>query len=125
MFVAWEISNSLETEFCLETLACALSAETPPAIFNTDQGAQFTSEAFTGQLIDAGVQISMTGRGRCYDNLFVERLWRTVKYEDIYLRDYADGLALQHGMESYFTFYNHERRHQALEKRRPVEVYKG
>ena len=123
--LAWEISNSLETGFCLDALTRSLSEANPPDIFNTDQGTQFTSEEFTGLLTAGGIRISMAGRGRCFDNIFVERLWRTVKYEDIYLRDYANGLALHHGMERYFTFYNRERRHQALGKRTPMDVYKG
>jgi len=119
--LAWELSNSLETEFCLEALERALEGG-PPGIFNTDQGSQFTSEEFTGRLQRAEIRISMDGRGRVTDNIFIERLWRSVKYEDIYLRDYADGSETRHGLERYFRFYNTERRHQALGNRTPQEV---
>lgn len=120
--LAWELSNSLETGFCLTALNRALGKATP-GICNTDQGSQFTSEAFTGRLQTAGVRISMDGRGRAIDNVFVERLWRTVKYEDIYVRDYTDGLATRLGLERYFRFYNTERPHQALDNRTPAAVY--
>src|SRR5208283_1259675 len=92
-----------------------------PEIFNTDQGAQFTASAFVSTLEEAGVRISMDGRGRAYDNIFIERLWRTVKYEDIYLRDYVNGLELRLGLGRYFRFYNWERPHQSLKYRTPVE----
>ena len=120
--LAWELSNSLETGFCLEALERALERR-PPGIFNTDQGSQFTSEDFTERLEEAGVRISMDGRGRVTDNIFIERLWRSVKYEDIYLRDYADGTEARRGLDRYFRFYNTQRRHQALANRTPVEVY--
>jgi putative transposase len=120
--LAWELSNSLEAIFCCEALDRAL-AEATPGTFNTDQGSQFTSEEFTGRLHAAGVRISMDGRGRVMDNVFVERLWRTVKYEEIYLHDYADGTAARMGLTHYFRFYNKERPHQSLENRRPAEVY--
>lgn len=94
-----------------------------PDIFNTDQGGQFTSMEFTSRLKDAGVAISMDGRGRAMDNVFVERLWRTVKYEEVYLYDYADGLEARKRLEKYFTFYNTERPHQSLGKRTPGEIY--
>ncbi len=122
--LAWELSNSLETIFCLSALERALARSTP-GIFNTDQGAQFTAEAFTGRLLSAEIQISMDGRGRAIDNVFVERLWRTVKYEEVYLRDYADGVEVRKGLGRYFRFYNTERRHQSLDKRTPAEVYFG
>jgi putative transposase len=122
--LAWEISNSLDALFCMEALEKALARGTP-GIFNTDQGAQFTSEEFTGRLERAEVRISMDGRGRAMDNLFVERLWRTVKYEDIYLRDYADGLELCRGLAKYFRFYNTERPHQSLGNRTPEQAYFG
>jgi len=120
--LAWELSNSLETAFCLEALERALKRGLP-GIFNTDQGAQFTSEDFTDRLEQAAIRISMDGRGRVTDNIFIERLWRSVKYEDIYLRDYADGTATRQGLERYFRFYNTERRHQALGNRTPSEVH--
>lgn len=120
--LAWELSNSLETSFCAEALERALDRG-PPGIFNTDQGSQFTSEDFTGRLQRAKIRISMDGRGRATDNIFIERLWRSVKYEDIYLRDYADGTEARRGLEQYFRFYNTERRHQALGNRTPIEVH--
>jgi len=120
--LAWELSNSLEAAFCVQALDRALGHATP-GIFNTDQGAQFTSEEFIGRLERAGARISMDGRGRVMDNLFVERLWRTVKYEDIYLRDYADGIATRVGLDRYFRFYNTDRPHQSLGKRTPAQVY--
>lgn len=122
--LAWRLSNSLEGSFCVEALDEALEGGRPE-IFNTDQGAQFTSERFTSRLESADVAISMDGRGRALDNVFVERLWRTVKYEDIYLKDYADGAEVQEGLMHYFTFYSHERPHQALGYRTPWEVYTG
>lgn len=122
--VAWRLSNTLDSRFCIEALEEAL-AGARPAIFNTDQGCQFTSTAFTSVLREAGVRISMDGRGRALDNVFVERLWRSVKYEDVYLKDYADGRALEAGLAAYFRFYNHERFHQALNYRTPVQVHYG
>jgi len=120
--VAWDVSNSMESEFCAHVLARALR-KGRPGIFNTDQGSQFTSEAFTGLLHNAQIRISMDGRGRALDNVFIERLWRTVKYEDIYLRDYADGHALHAGLKRYFRFYNHQRPHSALDKQTPAIWY--
>ena len=122
--LSWELSNSLDTLFCLAALDRALT-RTQPEIFNSDQGSQFTSQDFTGRLIAAGVQISMDGRGRVFDNIFIERLWRSVKYEDVYLKDYAHGLAVTEGLDRYFTFYNRERLHQALDYQTPAEVYYG
>jgi putative transposase len=122
--LAWELSPTLETEFCLAALEWALRAGRP-AIFNTDQGAQFTSHAFTDRLEAAGVQISMDGRGRALDNVFVERLWRTVKYEEVYLRDYGSGGEARTSLGAYFRFYNHERPHQALGYRTPAAVYRA
>jgi putative transposase len=118
--VAWELSNTLDGQFCLDCLHQAMQSGLPD-IFNTDQGAQFTANAFVSALQDAGVRISMDGRGRAYDNIFIERLWRTVKYENIYLRDYADGHELRSGLTSYFQYYNCERPHQALGYETPVE----
>lgn len=120
--LSWEISNSLDTSFCLRAIDRAL-ASGRPEIFNSDQGSQFTSQDFTGRLQAAGVRISMDGRGRVFDNIFIERLWRSVKYEDVYLNDYASVLAVIAGMERYFVFYNTERLHQALDYRTPAEVY--
>jgi len=122
--LSWEISNSLEVLFCLEALEKALSLGRP-GIFNTDQGAQFTSDMFTGRLKDAQVRISMDGKGRAMDNLFIERLWRSVKYEDIYIRDYADGKDLHLGLSRYFRFYNKERPHRSLGNLTPEQVYYG
>lgn len=120
--LAWELSNSLESLFCVAALERAL-AQGRPEIFNTDQGSQFTSEAFTGVLLDRDIAISMDGRGRALDNVFIERLWWTVKYEEVYPKCYADGHALHRGLETYFDYYNHERKHSALDKRTPAEVF--
>jgi putative transposase len=120
--LSWALSNSLEVGFCLAVLEAAL-ARGQPEIFNTDQGAQFTSPAFTGRLAAAGVQISMDGRGRALDNVFVERLWRSVKYEEVYLQDYGDMGAAQRGLGRYFEFYNAERPHQALGYQTPLAMY--
>jgi putative transposase len=120
--VSWRLSNTLEGTFCLEMLDEALGRGRPE-VFNTDQGAQFTAEAFTGKLVSAGVAVSMDGRGRCLDNVFVERLWRTVKYEDVYLKCYETVPELAQGLGLYFAFYNEERLHQGLGYRTPVEVY--
>jgi putative transposase len=120
--LSWELSNSLDTEFCLIALERALKRATP-GIFNTDQGAQFTSEAFTARLENRGIQVSMDGRGRALDNVFIERLWRSVKYEEIYLRDYEHGEAARCRLRRYFRFYNTRRRHQGLGKRTPAQVH--
>jgi putative transposase len=122
--LSWALSNSLEVGFCLDALEAAL-ARGRPEIFNTDQGAQFTSPAFTGRLLAAGVTISMDGRGRALDNVFVERLWRSVKYEEVYLQDYAGMGEAQRGLGRYFGFYNTERPHQALRYRTPRSVYEA
>ena len=122
--LAWRLSNSLDTDFCLEALDEAL-ARGRPAIFNTDQGVQYTSREFTGRLEAAGVAISMDGRGRALDNVFVERLWRSVKYEEVYLKDYANGAECHAGLAAYLKFYCEERPHQALAYRTPLEVYRG
>jgi len=121
--LAWRLSNSMESDFCVEALEEALTHYGSPKIFNTDQGAQFTSEAFTGVLIDAGVDISMDGKGRWMDNVFVERLWRSVKYEDVYLKAYETVAEARDGIGTYFEFYNHERRHQGLDRLTPEQVY--
>ena len=120
--LTWGLSNTLDGAFCLAALDQAL-VNGQPEIFNTDQGAQFTALAFTGRLLAANVQISMDGRGRALDNIFIERLWRTVKYEDIYLKDYETVGALHTGLEQYFHFYNEERLHQSLDYCTPAEVY--
>jgi len=122
--LSWQLSNTLDTTFCLEALDEAL-ALSEPEIFNTDQGCQFTSLAFTGRLKEAGVKISMDGRGRVFDNIFIERLWRSLKYEDIYIRDYQRVLELCDGIDRYFRFYNHQRPHQALKDKTPAMVYHG
>lgn len=122
--LSWQLSITLEREFCLEALRRALMVSTPE-IFNSDQGTQFTSEEFTGILKDAGIRISMDGRGRLYDNIFVERLWRTVKYEEVYLNDYVSVPVARKGLGDYFHFYNTERPHASLSGKTPFEVYYG
>jgi putative transposase len=122
--IAWRLSNTLDGAFCLEMLEEALGLG-QPEIFNTDQGVQFTAQAFSGRLESAGVQVSMDGKGRCLDNVFVERLWRSVKYEDLYLYGYETVPALAAGLGRYFPFYNEERLHQALDYRTPAAVYRG
>ena len=120
--LAWRLSNTLDADFCVDALEDALKKGRPD-IFNRDQGAQFTSEAFTGLLRQYGVRISMDGKGRYSDNLFIERLWRTVKYEEIYLKAYRDGREARAGISSYFRFYNNERPHQAMGYQTPEEVF--
>jgi putative transposase len=120
--LSWQLSNTLDGRFCLDALHSALR-QGPPAIFNTDQGVQFTAHEFTNALEAAGVRVSMDGRGRALDNIFVERLWRSVKYEDIYLRDYQTVRELEAGLGRYFRFYNRERPHQSLAYRTPAEVH--
>ena len=121
--LSWRVSNTLDTDFCIEALEEALQRFGPPEVFNTDQGSQFTSEAFTGVLKDHDIKISMDGKGRWVDNVFVERLWRSVKYEDVYLRAYETPAELRAGLARYFTFYNARRRHSALDRRTPDAVY--
>lgn len=118
----WEISVTLDSNFCVSRLERALM-KGQPKIFNTDQGAQFTSLAFTERLVEREIRISMDGRGRALDNIFVERLWRSVKYEDIYLNDYGSVGEVQRGLGRYFRFYNGERLHQSLNYRTPASVY--
>lgn len=120
--LSWRLSTTMETGFCTVALEAALS-QAVPEIFNTDQGSQFTAKAFVDKLLAAGVRVSMDGRGRALDNVFVERLWRTVKYEEIYLRSYDTIPELEAGLRRYFHFYNHERPHQSLGYQTPAAVY--
>jgi putative transposase len=122
--LSWSLSVTMEVEFCVEALQRALRRGRPE-IFNSDQGSQFTSEKFTGELAGRQVAISMDGRGRCMDNIFVERLWRSLKYEEVYLKDYASVAEARAGIASYFRFYNHERLHQSLDYRTPAAIYLG
>ena len=122
--LAWRLSNTLDADFCVEALREALSRG-KPEVFNTDQGGQFTGEAFTGLLEQHGVKISMDGKGRYSDNIFVERLWRSVKYEEVYLKAYSGGREAKAGIYAYFHFYNTQRPHQALGYRTPAEVFNG
>ena len=122
--LAWELSISLEADFCVAVLERALAAQRPE-IFNTDQGVQFTSVAFQAPLLAAQVRLSMDGRGRAFDNIFVERLWRSVKYEEVYLKDYRNVAEARAGLGQYFPFYNGERIHQALDYRTPQSVHFG
>jgi putative transposase len=123
--LAWEISPTLETEFCLSALDWALGSGWTPETFNTDQGSQFTSERFTGRIEEHGIQVSMDGRGRALDNIFIERLWRTVKYEEVYLKDYLNLREAIDNLKCYFWFYNQERPHQALGYRTPAAVWRA
>jgi len=120
--ISWELSNTLETSFCLTALDTALACGTPE-IFNSDQGSQFTSADFIKVLKNRDISISMDGRGRCLDNVFIERLWRSVKYELIYPGDFADGRQLWAALEDWFTFYNHSRPHQSLNYRVPAALF--
>ena len=122
--LSWRLSNTLEGRFCLEALDEAL-ARGRPEIFNTDQGSQFTSREYTGRLEAAGVEVSRDSRGRALDNVFVERLWRSVKYEDVYIKDYDKVPELESGLRAYFWFYDEERPHQSLDYRTPGEVYRA
>lgn len=122
--IYWELNNTMEKEFCVGVLEESLKVG-KPKIFNTDQGSQFTSNGFTSVLATNEIDISMDGRGRALDNVFIERLWRTVKYEDIYLKNYENVHALRSGLERYFTFYNMERIHTKLNNKTPYEVYYG
>ncbi len=120
--LSWRLSNTLDVHFCLDALEEALAIGTPE-VFNTDQGSQFTSEAFTMALLERGIRVSMDGKGRCRDNIFVERLWRSVKYEEVYLKTYQTVLEARNGIGAYMAFYNDERPHQALGYRTPREVF--
>lgn len=121
--LSWRLSNTMDTDFCVEALEEALDAYGPPEIFNTDQGSQFTSLAFTGMLKKAEVRISMDGKGRCMDNIFIERLWRSLKYEDVYLNAYSTGTEAKAGIGTWVDAYNWRRPHQALAYATPDEVY--
>jgi len=122
--LAWRLSNTLCTEFCVEALQEALRHHGPPSIFNTDQGAQFTDGDFLAVLKERQVKISMDGKGRCLDNIFVERLWRSLKYEEVYLKAYGDVQEARQGIERWLRFYNLERPHQALGYQTPMQVYR-
>ena len=122
--LAWRLSNTMDTEFCLEALTDALERFGGAQIFNTDQGSQFTSIAFTSALQDAGMRCSMDGRGRCLDNAFIERLWRSLKYEAVYLHELADGFEAQRVIAEWIDYYNEERPHSALDGRTPAEAYR-
>jgi len=122
--LSWRLSNTLEGRFCLEALDEALTRGRPE-IFNTDQGSQFTSREYTGCLEEAGIAVSRDGRGRALDNVFVERLWRSVKYEDIYIKDYERVVELESGLRAYFRFYDEERPHQSLGYQTPGEIYRA
>jgi putative transposase len=125
--LSWEVSLTLEKYFCITALEKALSSSSPnqPEIFNTDQGSQFTTPSFFKILLDQGIAISMDGRGRVFDNIFIERLWRSLKYEEVYLKEYNNVREAIEGLNRYFTFYNTERPHQALGYRSPLEVHFG
>jgi putative transposase len=121
--LAWRLSNSLDTSFCLEALSEALKKFGTPQIFNTDQGAQFTDSDFTGALLKLGVKVSMDGKGRCIDNIFIERLWRSLKYEEVYLHAYASVQEARNGIGRYLDFYNFERQHQSLGYQTPDQFH--
>jgi len=121
--VQWSLSNTMSAEWCTEVLQEAIKNHGIPEIFNTDQGSQFTSDVFINTLIDKGIKISMDGKGRALDNIFIERLWRSVKYENVYLNVYENGLSLWKGLDQYFQFYNHERLHQSLDYHTPNQKY--
>jgi len=123
--LSWRVSNSMDADPCVEALEEAISRYGVPEIFNTDQGSQFTSDAFTRVLKEAGIKISMDGKGRWVDNVFVERLWRSLKYEEVYLKAYDTVAEARLGIGNYFRFYNRERRHQSLDRQTPDKVYNG
>jgi putative transposase len=123
--LAWRLSNSMDVSFCVSALEEALARFDKPDIFNTDQGSQFTSAAFTGVLLAAGIKVSMDGRGRWLDNVFIERLWRSLKHEDIYLKGYADGHEAKAGIAAWVAFYNTRRPHQALGNRTPIAIWRA
>jgi len=123
--LSWRLSNTMETDFCVEAVEEAIRRYGTPEIFNTDQGSQFTSDDFTGVLKGHDIDISMDGRGRAQDNIFIERLWWSLKYNYIYLRSFNNGAGLRRGLRGWFSFYNQERFHQALDNLTPDEVYYG
>jgi putative transposase len=123
MVLSWRLSNTLDSSFCVDALEEAISKYGCPEIFNTDQGSQFTAEAFTGALRSRGISISMDGKGRWMDNVFIERLWKSVKYEDIYLKGYGSMAEVKKGLAAYFTFYNEKRWHQNFDRKTPAMVY--
>jgi putative transposase len=123
--LCWRLSNTFDSAFCVEALEEALSRFGQPEIFNTDQGSQFTAADFTSVLLARGVKISMDGKGRCIDNVFVERLWRSLKYEEVYLNDYDDLIDARAGIGRYFDFYNDRRPHTALGYQAPASFYDG
>ena len=123
--LSWELSNTMDDDFCVSALESAIRCYGVPEIFNTDQGAQFTSNDFIAVLKENTIKISMDGKGRWMDNVFIERLWRSVKYEEVYLKEYKTVSALKNGLERYFRFYNDERFHQSLDSKTPSEVYSG
>jgi putative transposase len=123
--LAWRLSNTMESSFCLEALREALEQFPKPDIFNTDQGSQFTAEVFTGALRNAGITISMDGKGRCIDNVFIERVWRSLKYEEVFLHAYDDLAEARTGIGRYFEFYNFKRPHQALGYQTPDAFYRA
>jgi len=119
----WDVSNTMSADWCARILSETIEKHGCPEIFNTDQGSQYTSEVHLNVLKDNEIRISMDGKGRAIDNIFIERLWRSVKYEDVYLQSYADGIALYQGLENYFTFYNEQRFHQSLDYKTPSSIY--
>ena len=121
--LSWELSNTLDNSFCIRALETALSRHGHPEVFNSDQGSQFTSDDFTAVLLARRIQISMDGKGRAIDNVYIERLWRSVKYEEVYLADYQGGEETYRGLDRYLVFYNGARRHQSLGDRTPHEIY--
>ncbi len=121
--LSWELSNTMDSYFCVSALERAIRLYGPPDIFNSDQGSQFTSDGFTDVLKQHHIKISMDGKGRWMDNVFIERLWRSVKYEDVYLKEYSSVGTLRRGLAQYFQYYNHERTHQSLSNLTPAEVY--
>ena len=121
--MSWALSNTLDTRFCVQALQEALDKYPAPKIFNTDQGAQFTATAFTSVLEEAGIQVSMDGKGRWMDNVFIERLWRSVKYEEVYLHAYENGSQARVGLTNYFDYYNTRRGHQGLAGATPNQVH--
>ena len=122
--LSWEISNTLDVYFCLNALDTALR-KGKPEIFNTDQGSQFTSKLYVQKILSQKINLSMDSKGRAFDNIFIERLWRSLKYEDIYLKDYQNMHELDRGIKNYFNFYNNQRGHQSLGYKTPVEIYRN